>query len=105
MSQLDLFSDYKAYRKESPTSKSAWVTKRNKLTLREEVFNLLSERPFSNEQIADSLGQPLSSICARINELKKIDLVIDSGKRTKSKYNKDVILWQRKDQTKLKQST
>jgi len=104
MSQLDLFSDYKAYRKESPTSKSAWETKRNKLTLREEVFNLLSERPFSNEQIADNLGQPLSSICARINELKKIDLVIDSGKRTKSKYNKDVILWQRKDQTKLKES-
>ena len=104
MSQLDLFSDYKAYRKESPTSKSAWETKRNKLTLREEVFNLLSERPFSNEQIADSLGQPLSSICARINELKKIDLVVDSGKRTKSKYNKDVILWQRKDQTKLKES-
>ena len=57
----------------------------------------------TNEQIADSLGQPLSSICARINELKKIDLVIDSGKRTKSKYNKDVILWQRKDQLKSRE--
>ena len=61
----------------------------NAETIMMEVFNLLSERPFSNEQIADSLGQPLSSICARINELKKIDLVVDSGKRTKSKYNKD----------------
>lgn len=104
MSQLNLFSDYKAYRKESDTSINAWKQKKNKLTLREEVFNLLKERPYSNEQIADSLGQPLSSICARINELKKIDLVIDSGRRTKSKYNKDVILWQRKDQTKLKES-
>jgi len=98
MSQLNLFSDYKAYQKKSETSKSAWESKKNKLTLREEVFNLLAERPYSNEQIADSLGQPLSSICARINELKKIDLVEDSGKRTKSKYNKDVILWRRKDQ-------
>tara|TARA_R100001460_G_scaffold43796_1_gene80143 strand:- start:76 stop:375 length:300 start_codon:yes stop_codon:yes gene_type:complete len=95
MSQLDLFSDYKAYRKESPTSKSAWETKRNKLTLREEVFNLLSKRPFSNEQIADSLGQPLSSICARINELKKINLVKDSGKRIKSKYGRDCVLWEK----------
>ena len=63
----------------------------------------MSGQALSNEQIADSLGQPLSSICARINELKKIDLVIDSGKRTKSKYNKDVILWQRKDQLKSKE--
>ena len=98
MSQLNLFSDYKAYQKKSETSKSAWESKKNKLTLREEVFNLLAERPYSNEQIADSLEQPLSSICARINELKKIDLVEDSGRRTKSKYNKDVILWRRKDQ-------
>ena len=95
MSQLDLFSDYKAYRKESTTSKSAWQKKRNKLTLREEVFNLLSERPFSNQQIADCLGQPLSSICARINELKELNLVKDSGKRTKSKYGRDCVLWQK----------
>ena len=59
-------------------------------------YNLLSERLYSNEQIADSLGQPLSSICARINELKKIDLVEDSGKRTKSKYGRDCVLWRRK---------
>ena len=64
------------------------LKKTNKLTLREEVYNLLFERPYSNEQIADSLGQPLSSICARINELKKINLVIDSGKRTKSVFLK-----------------
>ena len=95
MSQLDLFSDYKAYRKESPTSKSAWETKRNKLTLREEVFNLLSEQPFSNEQIADSLGQPLSSICARVNELKGLNLVKDSGKRTKSRYGRDCVVWEK----------
>ena len=104
MSQLDLFSDYKAYQKCSDTSVKSWTQKNNKLTLREEVYNLLSEKLYSNEQIADALGQPLSSICARINELKKIDLVIDSGQRTKSKYKKDVILWQRKDQVNLKKS-
>ena len=98
MSQLNLFSDYKAYQKSADTSVKSWTQKNNKLTLREEVYNLLSERLYSNEQIADSLGQPLSSICARINELKKIDLVQDSGKRTKSKYGRDCVLWQRKDQ-------
>ena len=105
MSQLNLFSDYKAYQKSSDTSVKSWTQKNNKLTLREEVYNLLSERLYSNEQIADALGQPLSSICARINELKKIDLVIDSGQRTKSKYGRDCVLWQRKDQTKQREST
>ena len=78
--------------------------KNNKLTLREEVYNLLLERLYSTEQIADALGQPLSSICARINELKKIDLVIDSGQRTKSKYGRDCVLWQRKDQIKQREN-
>ena len=33
MSQLDLFSDYKAYQKSSDTSVKSWTQKNNKLTL------------------------------------------------------------------------
>jgi|TARA_R100000789_G_scaffold37151_1_gene39846 hypothetical protein len=98
MKQLEL--NYKAYQKNSATSKAAWENKKNKITLRDEVYHLLIHEPLANHQIADILCHPLSSICARIRELQVLDLVEDSGYRNKSKYNKDCVLWQRKDQIK-----
>jgi hypothetical protein len=38
---------------------------------------------------------PLSSICARIRELQVEGKIIDSGKRTLSKYGRDCVVWKR----------
>tara|TARA_Y100001951_G_C11244449_1_gene242508 strand:- start:576 stop:875 length:300 start_codon:yes stop_codon:yes gene_type:complete len=93
---VQLTFDYKAYRKESKTSKAAWESKNNKQTLAERVYDLLGNGKLANFEIARELEQPLSSICARINELKKDNLVEDSGTTTKSEYGKNCVRWQRK---------
>jgi len=94
--QLDMLFEYKAYQRSSDTSKAAWENKKNKITLKDEVLLLLDNRNFANHQIAEILEQPLSSICARIRELQLEDKIVDSGKRVKSKYNRDCVLWQKK---------
>ena len=93
---IQLTLDYKAYQKESNTSKKAWESKKNKKTLAERVYDLLGDSKLANFEIARELEQPLSSICARINELKKDNLVEDSGTTIKSEYGKNCIRWQRK---------
>ena len=94
MMQLEL--DYKAYQRNSDTSKSAWENKKNKVTLKEQVYDLLLNNPLSNHQIADTMEIPLSSICARVRELQVEDKIEDSGKRTLSKYKRECVIWQRK---------
>ena len=92
--QLEL--DYKAYQRNSDTSKSAWENKKNKVTLKEQVYDLLLNNPLANHQIADTMEIPLSSVCARIRELQLEDKIEDSGKRTMSKYKRECVIWQRK---------
>jgi|TARA_R110000796_G_scaffold235403_1_gene354387 predicted Rossmann fold nucleotide-binding protein DprA/Smf involved in DNA uptake len=94
MMQLEL--DYKAYQRNSDTSKSAWENKKNKVTLKEQVYDLLLNNPLANHQIADTMEIPLSSVCARIRELQLEDKIEDSGKRALSQYKRECVIWQRK---------
>ena len=92
--QLEL--DYKAYQRNSDTSKSAWENKKNKVTLKEQVYDLLLNNPLANHQIADTMEIPLSSVCARIRELTLENKIEDSGKRALSKYKRECVIWQRR---------
>jgi len=94
MMQLEL--DYKAYQRNSDTSKSAWENKKNKVTLKEQVYDLLLNNPLANHQIADTMEIPLSSVCARIRELQLEDKIEDSGKRALSQYKRECVIWQRR---------
>jgi DNA-binding transcriptional regulator GbsR (MarR family) len=93
MKQLEL--DYQAHNY-TDTSKSAWVNKKDKLTKREQVYNLIKLKSLTNYEISDELEMPLSSVCARCHELQELNLVIDSGKRRETKYGKQAIVWQTK---------
>ena len=93
--QLEL--DYKAHNF-TDTSKSAWVNKKDKLTKREQVYELLKLNALSNYQIADELEMPLSSVCARVRELQLTDHIEDSGLRRKTQFGKLAIVWRKKDQ-------
>jgi DNA-binding transcriptional regulator GbsR (MarR family) len=93
MKQLEL--DYQAYNY-TDTSKSAWVNKKDKLTKREQVYELLKLNPLSNYQIAEELEMPLSSVTARCRELQILNLVEDSGIRRETPYGKTAIVWQSK---------
>ena len=97
---MQLKLDYEAYQRNSETSKSAYYKKKNKLTLKEQVYDLLLDNPLANHQIADTMEVPLSSICARIRELQVEGKIIDSNKRVLSKYKRECVVWQRNDQTK-----
>ena len=90
MMQLEL--DYKAYQRNSDTSKSAWENKKNKVTLKEQVYDLLLNNPLANHQIADTMEVPLSSVCARIRELQLEDKIEDSGKRALSQYKRECVI-------------
>ena len=98
MMQLKL--DYEAYQRNSDTSKSAWEHKKDKITLKDKVFDLLLNNPLANHQIADTMEIPLSSVCARIRELQVDGKIIDSKKRVLSKYKRECVVWQRSDQIK-----
>ena len=89
--QLEL--DYAAYQRNSETSKSAYYKKKDKVTLKEQVYDLLLDNPLANHQIADTMEVPLSSICARIRELQVEGKIEDSGKRTMSKYKRECVVW------------
>ena len=92
---MQLKLDYEAYQRNSETSKKAYYKKKDKLTLKEQVFNLLLDNPLANHEIADKMQIPLSSVCARIRELQVEGKIIDSGKRTLSKYGRDCVVWKR----------
>jgi len=91
--QLEL--NYKAYQRNSDTSKKAWEHKKDKKTLKDKVYDLLLDNPMANHQIADTMEIPLSSVTARIRELQIDSKVEDSGKRTLSKYGRDCVVWKR----------
>jgi len=97
---MQLKLDYEAYQRNSETSKKAWEHKKDKKTLKDKVYDLLLENPMANNQIADTMEIPLSSVCARIRELQLEDKIEDSGKRAMSKYKRECVVWQRNDQIK-----
>ena len=90
---MQLKLDYEAYQRNSETSKSAYYKKKDKLTLKEQVYDLLLDNPLANHQIADKMEIPLSSVTARIRELQIDGKVEDSGKRTMSKYKRECVVW------------
>ena len=96
---MQLKLEYEAYQRNSETSKKAYYEKKDKLTKKDQVYNLLLDNPLANHEIADIMNMPLSSVTARIRELQIDGKVEDSGKRTKSKYGKDCVKWQRVNQT------
>ncbi len=89
--------DYKAYQKNSKTSKEAWENKKDKQSLKEQVYDLLLNNPLANHQIATTMNIPLSSVCARVRELQIDNKIEDSNKRIKSEYGRDCVIWQRKN--------
>ena len=97
---MQLKLDYEAYQRNSETSKSAYYKKKDKLTLKEQVYDLLLDNPLANHQIADTMEIPLSSVTARIRELQIDGKVEDSGKRATSKYKRECVIWVRSDQIK-----
>ena len=94
MKQLEL--EYPAHNY-TDTSKSAFVNKKDKLTKREQVYELLKTQSLTNYEIAEELDMPLSSVTARCRELQLLNLVEDSGKRRETKYGKQAIVWQEKN--------
>jgi len=76
--------------------KAAQDSIENKLTLRQQVLNILlaSSLPLGADEIADKLNKPFISIRPRVTELANNLLIKDSGKRGKTKYNKSCILWE-----------
>ena len=92
--QLEL--EYKAYQRNSDTSKSAWENKKNKVTLKEQVYDLLLNNPLANHQIAETMEIPLSSVCARIRELQLEGKIEDSKKKVLSKYKRECVVWKQK---------
>ena len=92
---MQLKLDYEAYQRNSETSKKAYYKKKDKLTKKDHVYNLLLNNPLANHQIAEEMNMPLSSVCSRIRELQVEGKIIDSGKRTMSKYNRECVVWKR----------
>ena len=97
MKQLDIFdTDYPSCNY-TDTSQEALATIKPKIkTKRELVFELLKTQSFTNYQISDELGMPLSSVCGRVHELQELNLVENSGLTRKTKYGKQAIVWQKK---------
>lgn len=95
---MQLKLEYEAYQRKSETSKQAYYKKKDKVTLKDQIYDLLKNNPLANHQVADTMNIPLSSVCARIRELQIDDKIEDSGKTVKSQYGRDCVIWQRKDQ-------
>jgi len=84
------------YQKTDTSKAAAMSGAAQKLTLRDQVYNLLqsSSLPLSSEQIASTLRRPYGSIQPRISELRKAGKIDDSGSRGKSEWGKSCILWE-----------
>ena len=93
MKQYSLL-DYRA-ENYTDTSKDAFSYQQPKvLTLREKIHEWIKVQSSSNEQISEELDIVLSSVCARVRELQKLNLIQDSGKRVLTKYGRKAIVWE-----------
>lgn len=83
------------YQKRGTSYAAAVSNKSAKLTLRDQVYNLLldADRPLSADQVADQLGRSFISVRPRVTELSNAQLIRDSGERGKTQWGKSCILW------------
>ena len=96
-------SDGIGYQKQDTSYKAATKNKKKKLTLRQEVLQFFSQKQdhiYSATMIAERLGYDMCQIQPRISELSNQGLIVDSGFRGKTKYNRPCVMWRYKDQTK-----
>ena len=67
--------------------------------IRQQILNSMRKNPalgFSTTEMAKLLDRPYCSVQPRMTELKNRNQIEDSGRRTKTKYNKEEIVWQLK---------
>lgn len=62
-------------------------------TLRAAVLAMLKAAPLSVHQCAAALGEPVASVQPRFSELVALDLVVDSGTRTRNLSGRSAIVW------------
>lgn len=65
-------------------------------TIRLKVMRKLAEldRPLTSEELADRLGIPYESVQPRLSELRRDNLVHDSGIRRTGRHGKPIIAWE-----------
>ena len=81
-------SDGIGYQKQDTSYKAATKNKKKKLTLRQEVLHIFSEKQdhiYSATMIAEHLGYDMCQIQTRISELSNQGLIEESGCRGKTK--------------------
>lgn len=81
------------------TSLEAYNDIRDSLGERQKlVYNTIksAKRPVCNQEIADYLRKPINTITPRVNELVKLELVIEAGREIYPPTNRRVIFWKLK---------
>jgi len=64
-------------------------------TLRDAVLAMLVKHPdgLNCDEIAEKMMRHYGSVRPRITELRKAGMVLDSGRRSESRWGKNVIIW------------
>lgn len=84
------------FRNRDTSIEAAISDKQGKLSLREQVFEIISEStsPLSADDVADILDRPFISVRPRVTELGNQNRIQDSGQRGKTQWGKTCILWE-----------
>lgn len=84
------------YQKRDTSLAAAESDKAGKITLREQVFNVIEQSPvpMSADEVAEELGKSFISIRPRVTELSNEARVKDSGLRGTTQHGKSCILWE-----------
>ena len=84
------------YQSTDTSKQAAFNNVDKKLTIREQVYDLLSSArfPLSTEEIAFQLNRPYVSVQPRLSELCNSKMVKDSGQRGTTQWGRTCILWE-----------
>ena len=87
------------FRDRDTSLEAAIANKSGKLSLREQVFDVLNEAssPLSADDVANILDRPFISIRPRVTELCNEKRIQDSGLRGTTQWGKKCILWETYD--------
>lgn len=88
--------DIPAYRPGNETQRAAALAIRHKaISLREKVYQFIAirEQGATNEEIADSLGMKIQTVCGRVNELQKERRLIHDGEYRVTSSNCKAKVW------------
>lgn len=87
------------YRRTDTSHEAARQIEPKAATLRAEVLDVLKRHPrgLDCDEVAEKLGRYFGSVRPRITELKNDGLIVDSGRRSESRWGKKVIVWLHKD--------